>query len=497
MTSGAAGAPPDDDVGARVVQGGFARSAGFVATNLLSVGGAVLLLRYLGLDDFGRFGVVMALVNIVYGISDAGLSLTGSRELAILPDDKARRTMLSHLLAMRIALTSVGVLAAVGFAVLAGYDSELVVGTAVAGVGIFLASVQSSMLLPLNVELRNTRIAINEVLRQAVLVAAFGVLTLAGAGLIAFFAAQVFVGCVLLLATLVLLERRHFAVPRWSGRQMRALLGVALPIAIANVLGIMYMRILVILMSLLAASEAEVGNYVTSTRVVELVAGLPFLLVSVVLPVQAVAALHDPERVRYITARMTETMAVGGLLVALFVSFAAAPIVLVLGGDEYAGAVPVLQIQCLGVVAIFLAAAWNPAIVALGHAKSLIATTGAGLLVVVVAGVVLIPPYDAQGAAVAAALADLALCVATYIALRRSSPRAQLAGGRLARIALAAVPAIAVGLVPGVPDALSAVAASAVFVGAALALKAIPSELLDGARALRQRFSPTSRSSSS
>ena len=216
---------------------------------------------------------------------------------------------------------------------------------------------------------------------------------------------------------------------------MRALLGVALPIAIANVLGIMYLRILVILMSLLAASEAEVGNYVTSTRVVELVAGLPFLLVSVVLPVQAVAALHDPERVRYITARMTETMAVGGILVALFVSFAADPIIRILGGDEYAGAVPVLQIQCLAIVTIFLAAAWNPAIVALGHAKALVATTGTGVVVVLVAGVVLIPRHDAQGAAVAAALADLALCIATYVALRRASPDTQLAGGRLARIA--------------------------------------------------------------
>ncbi len=497
MTAGAPGAVPDADVGSRVVQGGFQRSAGFVATNLLSVAGAVLLLRYLGLDDFGRFGVVMALVNVVYGISDAGLSLTGSRELAILPNDAARRTMLSHLLAMRIALTGVGVAVAVGFATLAGYDSELVEGTAVAGVGIFLASVQAAMLLPLNVELRNSRIAINEVLRQAVLVAAFAVLAVAGAGLVAFFAAQVFAGVVLLLATLVLLERRHFARPRWSSRQMRALLAVALPIAIANVLGIMYLRILVILMSLLSDSEAEVGNYVTSTRVVELVAGLPFLLVSVVLPVQAVAALNDPERVRYITARMTETMAVGGILIALFVSLAADPIIRILGGAEYAGAVPVLQIQCLAIVTIFLAAAWNPAIVALGHAKALVATTGTGVVVVLVAGFVLIPRHEAQGAAVAAALADLALCAATYVALRRASPDTQLAGGRLGRIAAAAVPAIAVGLVPGVPDAVSAVVASAVFVGAALAFKAVPGELLDGARALLQRRSATSRSSDS
>ena len=99
MTDGASGAVPMADLGPRVVRGGLQRSAGFIITNLLSVVGAVLLLRYLGLDEFGRYGVVLALVSIVYGISDAGLTLTGSRELAIADDDAARRHLLSHLLA--------------------------------------------------------------------------------------------------------------------------------------------------------------------------------------------------------------------------------------------------------------------------------------------------------------------------------------------------------------------------------------------------------------
>ncbi len=51
-----------EDVAHRVVRGGAQRAIGFVATNLLTAAGAVVLLRYLGVADFGRYGTVMALV---------------------------------------------------------------------------------------------------------------------------------------------------------------------------------------------------------------------------------------------------------------------------------------------------------------------------------------------------------------------------------------------------------------------------------------------------
>ena len=142
-----------DDVGVRVVRGGVHRSLGFLLTNLLSVVGAVLLLRYFSVEDFGRYGTVMALVNIVYGVSDAGLTITGSRELAVRRGHEERRQVLAHVLTIRIVLTGAGVVAAVLFAVLADYGSQLVLGTALAGFGVFLASIQAALLLPLSVEL--------------------------------------------------------------------------------------------------------------------------------------------------------------------------------------------------------------------------------------------------------------------------------------------------------------------------------------------------------
>ena len=61
------------DVAAHVVRGGLQRGAGFLAINLLTGLTAIVLLRYLGVEDFGRYGTVMALLAIVQGVSDAGL----------------------------------------------------------------------------------------------------------------------------------------------------------------------------------------------------------------------------------------------------------------------------------------------------------------------------------------------------------------------------------------------------------------------------------------
>ena len=292
--------PPSDvltnaEVGRRVILGGTQRAVAFVAANLLTVAGAVVLLRYLGVDNYGRYGTVLALVGVVSGISDAGLTATGTRELALCETDAERRDVLAHILGLRVALTAFGVAIAIAFAALVGYDGDLVLGTFLAGIGVFLTSVQTAMMLPLGVELRNGALALVEVARQFVLVLAFVALVVGDAGLVPFFAAQILVAAVL--------AHHHARHPRlrgsWSGRaghpaRIRALARIGLPIAVATVLGVLYLRLLVVLMSILEDSEDEIGYFVTSTRVFEVVGGLPFLFGAVVLPVlTAVAGDHD------------------------------------------------------------------------------------------------------------------------------------------------------------------------------------------------------------
>ena len=100
-------------------------------------------------------------------------------------------------------------------------------------------------------------------------------------------------------------------------------------------LGTVYFRILVVLTSLLT-DDVETARFVTSARIFELLIGLPLLMTGVVLPVMTVAARDDPGRLRYVTQRLTEVAALAGGLICLVLILGARPILVLLGGAQYA-----------------------------------------------------------------------------------------------------------------------------------------------------------------
>jgi O-antigen/teichoic acid export membrane protein len=466
------------DVGGRVVRGGAARFAGYGVGSLLGAVSSVFLLRYLGVADFGRYGTVMALMSIVTGITDAGLTITGNRELALLPRGRPRRALMGQIVGIRVVVAALGVGAAVAFAAIAGYGSQLVQGTLLAGVGTVAISFQAALLIAPAVEMENGRIALSETVKQAFQALAVVALVVAGAGLLAFFGAFIGVGVAMLAFTPLLLGRGRLVAPRFGREQWARLLTQALPVAIAAVVSVIYLRVLVVEMSLLSEPDPT-GLFVTSARIVELAAGLPLLLTGVALPVVTVAARDNPGRLRYVLQRMTEVSLLAGMLLALAFALGAHLIVTVLGGPDYAGAAPLLRIQGLTLVTIFLVQGWLTTLVATGRQRLLTLTTTTGLATVLILGLVLIPAFDAHGAAVAAAIADAALALATLAALRHAGPGRELSFAFVPRAVLAGALGAAVLLVPGLGDIPRLLIGLPVFLAAVVALRLVPAEVTD------------------
>ena len=66
---------------------------------------SVFLLRYLGVVEFGRYVTVLSLIAIVSGVTDAGLTAVGARDLALRPMGEPRERLLANLLGLRLVLT--------------------------------------------------------------------------------------------------------------------------------------------------------------------------------------------------------------------------------------------------------------------------------------------------------------------------------------------------------------------------------------------------------
>ena len=401
--------------GPLVIRGGAIRGLGYGVGVALTAIASVFLLRYLGVVDFGQYVTVLSLIAIVSGVTDAGLTAVGARDLALRPIGESREGLMANLLGLRLVLTPIGVAGAVIFALIAGYDSTLVVGTLVAGLGLVLINAQATMMLPLSVGLRIGRLTSIEVLRQSTAVIAIGILVVAGASLLAFFAVQVVVGFVVLAATPWLVGKAAMVRPAFDRAEWRTLVSEALPIAAALVMNVIYFRVLIILMSLLATGTAT-GLFATSFRIFEILFGIPVLVLSVALPVLATAGA-ERERIRYQLQRITEIAVIAAAYLVLAVVVLADPLIRLLGGTEYEGAAPVLRIQSLALIAVFLSQVWQLGLIAIRRQSALAIANGVALVLVLALGFGLIPSFEETGAAVAAVIAETVLATILLVLL--------------------------------------------------------------------------------
>jgi O-antigen/teichoic acid export membrane protein len=464
------------EAGPLVIRGGAIRGFGYAVGVLLAAVASVFLLRYLGVVEFGRYVTVLSLIAIVSGVTDAGLTAVGARDLALRPPGVSRQRLLANLLGLRIVLTPLGVLGAVLFALIAGYDRTLVLGTLLAGIGLVLINLQATTMLPLSVELQIGRLTAVEVLRQAAAVVTIGILVAAGASLLPFFAAQIVVGVVVLLVTPWLVGRASVVPPAFERAEWRTLVREALPMAAALIMNVIYFRLLIILMSLLATAAAT-GLFATSFRIFEILFGIPVLVLSVALPVLATSRA-ERERIRYQLQRMTEIAAVAAAYFMLAVLILAEPLIRLLAGPEYEDAVPVLRIQSIALIAVFLGQVWQLGLIAIRRQSALAVANGVALLLVLGLGISVIPSFEETGAAVVAVLGETVLAAMLLASLARADRTLVPTFGFAIKVAVAAVLAILVLALP-FPSLIEFAVATAVYAVVIWATGVLPSEVLD------------------
>jgi O-antigen/teichoic acid export membrane protein len=294
--------------------------------------------------------------------------------------------------------------------------------------------------------------------------------------------AHVFGGIAMLAVTVGVLGGAAVLRPSFDWARWRPLIVAAAPIAAAAVVNVVYLRLLVVLMSVLA-DPVETGLFATSYRILEVFTAVPVVMMGAAFPILSYAGAGDDEpRLAYALQRMVEAGLLASGLIALVLVAAAEPIVVLLGEDEYRDAAPVLQIQSLALVGAFLTQVWALGLVAVHRQRALITVNVVALSTALGLGLLLIPAAGEEGAAVAAVVGELVLASTCAVMLVRARPALRPQLGRPLRIVLAALVALAAGLIPGLGDVVAAAISAAVFLVVAKLLGAVPDELLHAVR---------------
>jgi O-antigen/teichoic acid export membrane protein len=459
----------------RSIRGGVVRTAGYVGGLALAIISAPLIIRHLGIADYGRYVTVLSVVTVATGVTEGGLVTLAIREYST-TGGAARLELMRTLLGLRLALSVAGVAVAVAFSAIAGYEDALVIGTLIAGAGFLATSVQLLAAVPLQASLRNGAVTLLELARQALTVAMIVAGTLAGAGVLAFLTVPLLAALPVLLATLWLIRGRFPLVPALHPDRWRPLLAATVPFAAVSVIAVIYFRVGIVTLSVISTEE-ETGYFATAFRVLEAFVGVPNVVVAAVFPILARAGHTDLERFRYAMERVLYVCIAGGAGLALSVALGSEFIVQVLAGDAGEPAVPILRTLSLALLASFLGSAAGYGLLSLRRQVAVVIAIGLGLVTNLCLILLLAPAHGAEGAAVAMTAGEGMIAISMMVMLGRSGPGSlpSLRGLLPVACGLAAGGAVAL---TGIHSALQAAIGGIVYAAVLAALGGIPRDLV-------------------
>lgn len=432
---------------------------GHVFYKVLALLMLVLIARYFGGHDFGRFAVAFAAVQLADMIADVGLSQVVVRESAGRPATLARD--LVALVPIKLALGVVSVAVAIGAVVMFTGDADL------AEIALYLAIAQA--LSSLTLTLRAVFQAFERMEYEALSVSLEGWIRLGavlfaisgGYGVLGVAKLFALASFIVLAATLVVVIHRFVqlrpALLSWTRAGELLVLGV--PFSVVWLLFGADQRLNTLLMASLAGRESA-GIFSAAMRLIEPTLIVPTMLTIALFPV---VARHDRaglQTFRLLVAATHKALLVLAMPLAIIVLFAAPELVLVLFGPEFARAAEPLRLAAPTIVLLFLRVGLAQTLLATGRWRAALAGQAFGLATDLAVALVAIPAQGLVGGVMALIAGHLAAVGASLYALRSDLDRDVLL--EITRPIVVAAPSIVAGAVLAILSPLAAIVGAAV-----------------------------------
>lgn len=408
----------------RQERGRIARNSGWLISDkvvraLVGLPVTILLTRYLGTESFGQWSFVVAWISILSTIAGLGLDSIVVRELVRNPE-RASAIVVSGLVMKFVAGASLAILGMAGLARLEHSDVVIVGLTSIlVGTLLFQAMDVADYWFQARVASRHAVTA-----RIGAFLAAQTVkiiLILAHAPLQAFAWAQLAESglvAALLYATLANHAGERLRLTSFDPTLARRLLKDALPLLVAGIAVVLYMRIDVLMLERMS-SPHEVGIYSAATRLSEFWYAIPMAWVASASPSLLANHVANPCEFERRMGVMYRVLFWVGVLASAATTLVSGPLVRLLYGEAFSAAGPVLALHVWAGVPVFLGVASSQYLLAENLQVLSLVRTVLGLGINLLLNMALIPKYGALGAAAATVVSYAAATLA--IGIRRDS----------------------------------------------------------------------------
>lgn len=371
----------------------------------------VALIRHLGDEQFGRWATIFAVVEVVGYFSELGLEQVAVRHAAA--DPRRESDWLGALIGLRLAISVPVTVVCLAILLPLSQGADMRAASVLVTATTFTGAVSASRSV-FQLRVRNDVTMAMLTLSSSLWLV--GVLLIVrGDGGLAALAAAFLAAAALTNALQLALAMRTTRLNLRPNRGMwLALARAGIPLGIAQLLALAYVRIDGVLVFKLAGA-AEAGLYASVYRMLDRAQFIPVAVITTLFPLMAAARGTSMSRLRELFTRSIDALVILTLPAIPFTLVAGDAVVRLLFGDEFAPAAAALPVLMGALVAASLVIVATYMLVVLDLQARLIRYALSALVLNVALNVALIPRY---GFLAAAWIAFLTQALVAILALR-------------------------------------------------------------------------------
>ncbi len=368
----------------------------------------IYVARKLGSEDFGKLSFAFSFTGMCILVADFGLNRLLVRNVS--RQKELTEEYVANIYVLKVILSSLCVIVMALFVVLAGYTEEMITIVMLFAGTMFFKSLLEVSCAVFNAHEQMDKEAIlkgiNHILLficgAVVLAMGYGLFELSYVFLVVYLVSSIF-GCYIVSQCI-----SHIR-PCFNLRFWYYILKESLPIALTVIFGVIYVKVDIVMISLIRDDNVEVGWYSAAVRIIDLLHIIPAIIASAIFPIfsilhsDSIGFLGDVYKTTFKYLLVTALPIVVGTLLL------SGRVIDLVYGEEYIKAVPALRILVCSLIFVFVNYILLNILVAADKQKINAIVTGICLFVNISFNMCLIPCYGYLGAGYATVITEIVL----------------------------------------------------------------------------------------
>jgi len=410
---------------AKVAYNTIIQIIGKAIATILGLAAIAVMARYLREIGFGQYTTIITFLSFFGIIADFGLTLVTSQMISKPGNNQA--VLLNNLFSLRLISALIFLGLAPFIVLFFPYEPIIKLGVAVAVLSFFFTALNQILVGFFQKNLTMTVVATAEVVSRAILLGGIIITAYLNLGLIS-----------IMIAT-VISSIASFIMHYWFSRRFvrigwqidlavwREIIKKSWPLGLTIFFNLIYLRADIFILSLLK-TQADVGIYGATYKVIDVLTALPFMFAGLILPIlTAQWASKNFIKFNQVLQKSFNAMIMLAIPLIIGAQFTARPLMLLIAGESFAQSGYVLKILILAIGFIFVGCLFAHAVIALDKQKNIIGAYIFTALTSLIGYLIFIPRFSYYGAAWVTVYSELAIALfSLYIVIKYSQFRPNL-----------------------------------------------------------------------